>query len=117
MAGGRPSKYDPKYCEHIVEWFSSMEDDPKKCPLFGRYAVEIGVVKSTLHEWCKNHPEFSAAYSQAKSIQESIMIERGLNGEFNGGFTKFAMSNMHGWTERSEQSIDVQNFEFVEDGE
>lgn len=100
---GRPSKYDEKYCEDIVEYFESFIGMvPPKCPLFEVYAANIAVHRDTLQEWSKVHEKFSVAYSKARSIQLDIMVNNGFIGVFNPGFTKFAMQNMHGWKDKQE---------------
>lgn len=54
MPAGRPSKYDPAYCEvaynKLAEGFSVLG-----------VAAEIGVNKTTLYEWADKHPAFSNA--------------------------------------------------------
>lgn len=54
MAGGRPSKYDPAFCDDVVEHMSNG---------FSRMAAAglIGVCYDTFREWVKQYPEFSAA--------------------------------------------------------
>lgn len=60
MAGGRPSKYDPKFCETIVEKMAlgySMT----------AAASQMDVHKDTLTNWAKEHPEFFNALKRAKA--------------------------------------------------
>jgi hypothetical protein len=56
---GRPSKYDPSYCELVVD----LGADGKSRT---QIAVAIGVNRETLSEWAKVHPEFSAALKESK---------------------------------------------------
>jgi hypothetical protein len=51
---GRPSKYDPKYCEQLVEHMAGIHS-------FETFAAIINVNPDTLYEWAKQHPEFSEA--------------------------------------------------------
>ncbi len=57
---GRPTKYDPAYCEEIVamgqQGFS-----------FAEMANGFDVVRETLTDWAKAHPDFSDALHRAKS--------------------------------------------------
>lgn len=104
--GGRPSKYDPKYCEELIAFFSVVpyrkevsektkeffaNGDVKKqsekyrlvpseMPTFMRFAKKIKVNQDTLHEWKRKHPEFSEAYNEAKEIQKQFLITIGLAG-------------------------------------
>jgi len=52
---GRPSKYDPEFCEVMI---SAMETEGLS---LGAVAGLIGVSRDTLYEWTTVHPEFSYA--------------------------------------------------------
>ena len=55
MPGGRPSKYDPTFCEVMI---SAMETEGLS---LGAVAGLIGVSRDTIYEWATVHPEFSYA--------------------------------------------------------
>lgn len=63
MAGGRPSTYDPAYCEEATTFLA---DGYSLAALAGH----IGVARSTVYEWVNEHPEFSDAVKigQAKAV-------------------------------------------------
>lgn len=60
MSAGRPSTYDPAYCERVVEFL-------KDGFSLAAFAGEIGVARSTVYEWAKEHPEFSDAVKTAQA--------------------------------------------------
>lgn len=60
MAGGRPSKYDPAYCDQIIAFCQDGSS-------ISSFAASIGVSRSTITEWCDVHPEFSASVKAAKT--------------------------------------------------
>lgn len=60
MPAGRPTKYDPAYCEGIVEHCTTGAS-------ITSYAAEIGVCRDTISEWANIHPEFSASVKRAKA--------------------------------------------------
>lgn len=65
MPAGRPSLYDPAYCDKVIEMgaqgFSVVE-----------MAVAIGVHRSTLEEaWPAAHPEFSEALTHAREASQA----------------------------------------------
>lgn len=60
MPAGRPSKYDPAYCDEIVAF---CEDGAS----LSSFAASIHVARSTLNEWAEQHPEFSEAVKAAKT--------------------------------------------------
>ena len=114
MAGGRPTKYKPEYCQQIIEYFSvdatreietaytnrkgeewsKTELAANMLMFLSNFASKIGVCRDTLVEWCKVHPEFSAAYMRAKEMQKQHLIECGLLGLFNSKFAIFTAKNI-----------------------
>jgi len=60
MPAGRPSKYDPSYCEAIVEHLGEGAS-------IASFAAEIGVARSTINQWAEDYPEFSEALKVAKA--------------------------------------------------
>lgn len=57
---GRPSKYDPSYCDLLVEHMRAGASVTS-------FAAEIDVARSTINEWAAVHPEFSEALSRGKA--------------------------------------------------
>jgi len=92
--GGRPTKYKPIYCKKIVEYFDIKPthkekvvkvikgipvevevEKPNPIPLFDMFAMEVcNVDRTTLHNWCDDHPEFFLAYRKAKSMQKKLLM-------------------------------------------
>ena len=103
---GRPPKYKKEYCEGIIEYCRGCDGEYRT--LEG-YADAIGVCVDTLHEWRKQHPEFSEAYNRAKNAQKAILIEGGLTGRFNTQFAKFVAINCHGMSEKQDLNIGGQD--------
>jgi hypothetical protein len=128
---GRPTKYDPKYCEEIVEYFDQSPhkdvDIPhmgatgefkwmdykrmsNQLPTFLGFAKKIGVNGDTLVEWAKEenkekYPGFSAAYIRAKELQKWFIIENGLNGLYNPQFAIFVAKNITDMRDKTETDI------------
>lgn len=63
MTGGRPSSYKPEYCALVIEL-------GRQGKSVVQMACAIDVVRSTLYEWCKDHPEFSDAFTRAKQLSQ-----------------------------------------------
>lgn len=53
-AGGRPTDYDPKYCDLILEL--GREGKSK-----AQMAAHIGITRKTIENWADRHPEFREA--------------------------------------------------------
>ena len=61
MSVGRPSEYDPKYCDEVIEL--GREGKSK-----AQIAASIGVCRQTLDNWCNAHKEFMDAVNQAREL-------------------------------------------------
>lgn len=71
MAGGRPSKYDPKYCERVIEMGREGYSVVEMC-------AEIGVARNTLEsEWPAAHEEFSKAFAHARELSQAWWERQG----------------------------------------
>jgi hypothetical protein len=130
MAGGRPSDYYPELCDEIIAFFNRnlFEDKivavqekgrwvEKKVqvacllPTVERFAANVGVVKSTLYEWAKKHPEFSNALDRAKELQQEVLIQHGLNGFYKEGFAKFVAVNYTNLKDKVESTVESKNIQ------
>jgi hypothetical protein len=127
-AGGRPTKYDDKYCDMIVEYFDkpaityitkkefdrngevkSETQIPQgvEFPTFQGFANSIDVNMDTLNQWGKDYSEFSEAYARAKAIQESIWLTNGMSGLYNSQFAQFFGKNCLGYKDKIETDLNI----------
>jgi len=69
MPGGRPTDYDPSYCQIAIDY---MQD--------GKHAIQLarhlGVAKSTLYKWAEDHPEFSDALNTARTASTAAWLDQ-----------------------------------------
>jgi hypothetical protein len=120
--GGRPSKYDPKYCQQIIDWFSiepsreveiphykdgeitwtDFKKVPNKLPTYHEFARHIKVNQETLTEWVGVYKEFSAAFTYTKELQKYFIVQNGLAGIYNPTFSQFVMTNITDWKNKQE---------------
>ena len=102
---GRPSKYDPKFCDDVLrmgaEGYSIVE-----------MAAEIGVAKSTLKdEWPAAHEEFSVAFARARELSQSWWERQGRLGLYADKFQPALYSRSmaarfpEDWRESKEQRL------------
>jgi hypothetical protein len=75
---GRPTKYDPRYCDDIVAYC-------RQGYSITAFAGHIGVARSTIQEWAGVHEEFSVAVKRAKAASSLWWEERGRRVAERGG--------------------------------
>ena len=72
MPAGRPSTYDAAYCEQVIE-----------CGRNGysivQISAEIDVPRATMTRWADEHPEFRAALTRAKELEQAWWERRGVD--------------------------------------
>lgn len=90
MTAGRPSKYDPAYCDQIIDFLA----DGYSVTAF---AGSIRVARSTVYLWAEEHPEFSDALNigQAASALwwENRLRDNAEKGEGNATAAIFGLKN------------------------
>jgi hypothetical protein len=68
--GGRPTKYDPAFCEMVIEWGKQGKSKAWIC-------AELEVVDQTLRNWTEAHPEFLEAMELAHKKSQQWWEDRG----------------------------------------
>lgn len=86
---GRPSKYDPKYCDAIVEHMTGGAS-------IASFAASIDVARDSISEWSVVHPEFSAALKRGKAKCAAWWEERLRNVSKDGGASGAATATIFG---------------------
>jgi hypothetical protein len=75
-AVGRPTKYEPEYCEKLVEHMA-------KGLSFETFAAVIGCHRATMYEWVKFFPEFAEAKEVAFEECQLFWEQLGINNIVN----------------------------------
>lgn len=103
-AGGRPTKYDPLFCDELDKYLETTGKEQTSLPTKQGFALWIGVDDETLLEWAKVHPEFSATFKRLTQIQAKQLIDDGIYGgkEVNATIIKLLLQNNHGMKERTD---------------
>jgi hypothetical protein len=73
MPAGRPSKYDPAFCDKVIklgEEGASIDE----------MAYECGVCDNTLDNWAEAHEEFFIAFTRAKQASQVWWERKGRSG-------------------------------------
>lgn len=101
MPLGRPSEYDPSYCDLARDFMS-------KGYSISALAGEIGVNRDSLYEWEKVHPDFSDALKQSRYMRIRALENKLLSAEIGPHVTAaiFALKNAmpDEWRDRHEVS-------------
>lgn len=102
MAGGRPSKYSPAYCNEVIEICATGLS-------LTAFAGDIGVARSTVNKWMEEHPEFSEAVKVAKAKRTAALEKQMLSAENGPTVTAriFALKNADPdeWREKTHQEV------------
>jgi hypothetical protein len=131
-AGGRPSKYDPKFCEEIVKFFdvpksvrvvkaeitgkndyskTEYEDKPNPLPTFSKFARSVGICHDCITDWAKIHPEFTEAYNVAKELQKEFLMDNGLAGLYPPASFIFTAKNITDMKDKTDVDVNVKTYE------
>ena len=70
MPGGRPTTYDPEFCDKVIEW-------GKLGKSRAWMAAELDVVPDTLTNWEKANPEFLCAMKRARIASQRWWEDKG----------------------------------------
>ena len=107
-AGGRPSLYDPKYCDDVLTFGAEGKS-------LAWMAAEFGVSKPTMYAWQEEHPEFLYAMTRARALAQRWWEDIGQNhivmhkddGVFNASAWSRSMAARFpdDWREKTEATI------------
>lgn len=73
MTVGRPSTYDPSYCEQVVEYGKAGKS-------VTWIAATIGVTRATVYNWMEEHPEFLDAITRSQEAAQLWWEDAGQSG-------------------------------------
>lgn len=87
---GRPSGYQPEFCERVVEM-------GKEGLSIAQMAARLGVAKASIFDWANQYPDFSTALTNARTLAQSWWEDAGKAGifaeKFNAQVWKFIVAN------------------------
>jgi hypothetical protein len=102
--GGRPTLYDPAYCERVIEM-------GKQGKSLVQIAVSLGVVRQTVRNWGDEHPEFLAALTRAREESQAWWEGMGQEGLVMQGFNASLWGKNvscrfpDDWTDKTKQEL------------
>jgi len=103
MASGRPTKYDPKYCDMLVKHMA-------KGFSFESFAGVVKTCIQTLYTWSKEHREFLDAKAEGHAQGMRFWEDAGIEGMWNekegrtlnASVWIFNMKNRYQWRDKQE---------------
>lgn len=104
MPAGRPSLYDPAFCDRVIELGRQGKSKVQ-------IAVALDVVRMTLDNWANDHPEFMDALTRARELSQSWWEEQGQLGLLTQGFNASLWNKNvscrfpDDWTDKSKQEL------------
>jgi hypothetical protein len=103
MPAGRPTLYDPKYCDEVKAFMAQGYS-------IAGFAGHVGVSRQTVYDWGKDHPEFLDALNQARAASarwwETTAIGIATGKEGNASVAIFGLKNRVADEWRDKQEID-----------
>jgi hypothetical protein len=112
MAGGRPTKYKPEFCEMVDDYLEKCVDTTDEngklkvnLPTVEDFADFLKVGERTLHDWKDQYPEFSQSLSKLVNAQKKKLLSNGLAGTYNPTIAKLVLSANHGMSEKTQTDI------------
>lgn len=101
MPAGRPSTYDPAYCDQVIEWGKLGKSRTWM-------AAQIGVARKTIYEWESSFPDFCDAMTCAMALSQAWWEDAGQDNMLQTGFSASAWSRSmaarfpEDWREKTE---------------
>ena len=91
---------------YVNEWFNETRIDQDVIPSVARLSFELGVSRKTLYNWGNEYPDFLHTLEKLQSLQEILLLNKGLKGEFNSNIAKLALAN-HGYMDRVANEVNL----------
>ena len=102
---GRPTLYDPSFCEQVVELGSQGKSK-------AQIAAALNVDRVTINAWCLEHPEFSHSVTRARELAQAWWEDLGQEGvtmgtKFNANAYSLQVRNRfpEEWRDRTENVV------------
>ena len=101
---GRPTKYDPSYCDLIVEMLA------EGASLTEFRAAVGGITWQTLSNWKEAHPEFLEALNKAESVGQAYWEKRlrtdlMFDNKVNSPLVKLYFANRFNWHDKQQTDV------------
>ena len=106
MPTGRPTDYNGSILEKSNAYLKSYTEEGDVIPSIAGLACVLKISRTTIYDWAKQEDkkEFSYILADILSKQEKVLMNKGLNGEFNSAIVKLVLGK-HGYSDKAETDI------------
>lgn len=125
MPAGRPTEYRPKILKSAKAYLDSCKDVETERQVGEKIVVRLkvnlpsieglarflGIARSTIYEWEKEHKEFSDILEDIKTEQAQRLLNNGLSGDYNSTIAKLILTK-HNYTDKTETDITSKGEQF-----
>jgi len=104
MPAGRPSTYDAKFADTVVDLMKQGASIEEIC-------LDLDICVKTFYNWCEAHPEFLQSKKKGESFSKGWWMKNGRlnleNKDFNYTGWYMNMKNRFGWADKQETKTDI----------
>src|SRR3990167_3168623 len=105
MTGGRPTDYNQEILDKTKDYIINYADQDSVVPSIAGLAYYLHLSRRTIYDWAGHDDkvEFSHMLEHLLSIQEKLLINKGLTSVFNSNIVKLMLAK-HGYVEKTEHT-------------
>ena len=102
---GRPSEYTDEVVKKSLYYLADgYKDLGDIVPSVAGLACFLGRPRNRLYEWAKRYDDFQDMLNSIATLQERMLINGGLGGDFNPAISKLMMAK-HNYSDKIEQDV------------
>lgn len=103
---GKQDSYTPDIAEKLFDYFFNFKPNPETgqvFPTFEYFFAHEKLKKQTVALWLKKHEDLAEVHALCKQLQQHMLMNGGLNGNYNAKMTAVILQNQHDWMMRREE--------------
>lgn len=106
MPAGRPTKYSKELLKEADYYLHRFKELGDEIPSAAGLAIHLDISRRTIYDWAKEEDKaaFSHILDKIQAKQEQVLINKGLNGDFNSAITKLVLGK-HGYHEKQDVGL------------
>lgn len=115
---GRPTEYSEEILTQARDYLSNYKKFGDEIPSNAGLAVHLGLSRDIIQKWRKEEgkEEFFYILAAIQVKQENVLLNKGLNGDFNSNITKLILGK-HGYHEKKDIKANVKQSHLIESRE